>query len=319
MHNEGMQSHPVLGVRRAPRVLGLVGAILLTGLNVTGTACSSNDDAHPPASSEDGGDAAGQSDASSNGDGGTADASSGGDASSGDASSGIDASKPACKYQAHATGLLAFQQTGGLAFHVYAPSSYDRNVAHTVVVIMHGQDSDGTGELAALWQSIADTAHLVLLAPKGSRAATNPMTYPNGANWSVNDLNHVQDLVGEIDACYTVDPKKHILWGFSEGGFYGYLLGIGAANQFSGLAMGGSNTSFARQNGYAPATAPWKIPVSHVQGTTDPNGTAQSIQDKADFEAAGHVFTLYTPVQGHTITPAQVLAQYNDLKGSSSP
>jgi hypothetical protein len=46
---------------------------------------------------------------------------------------------------------------------------------------------------------------------------------------------------------------------------------------------------------------------------------APVLQDKADFEAAGHTFTLYQPNQGHTITPAQVLAQYNDLKGSSSP
>jgi hypothetical protein len=97
------------------------------------------------------------------------------------------------------------------------------------------------------------------------------------------------------------------------------LLGIAAADRFSGLAMGGSNTSFARQNGYAPADSQWKIPVSHVQGTSDPNGMSQTLQDKSDFEAAGHVFTLYQPNQGHTITAAQVLAQYNDLKASLSP
>ena len=228
-------------------------------------------------------------------------------------------SSASCKYTANKTGLSVFQQAGGLAFHVYAPSSYNPSVAHTVIVIMHGQDSDGTGELSALWQAIADSEQLVLLAPKGSLAATNPTTYPNGANWSVNDLNNIQDLVTDLDACYNTNKKKHILWGFSEGCFYGYLLGIGASNQFSGLAMGGANTSFARQNGYAPANEQWKIPVSHVQGSTDQNGVAQSIQDKADFMAAGSVFTLYQPNQGHTITAAQVLQQYNDLKSSTSP
>jgi poly(3-hydroxybutyrate) depolymerase len=227
--------------------------------------------------------------------------------------------KGACKYTANATGLQAGQQTGGLAFHTYAPSSYDASVAHTVVVIMHGQDSDGTGELTSLWQPIADANQLVLLAPKGSQPATDPTTYPNGANWSVNDLNNVQDLVSDIDDCYNVDAHKHILWGFSEGCFYGYLLGIGAATQFSGLAMGGANTSFARENGYPPSAETWHIPVSHVIGTTDPNGTAQSEQDKTDFIAAGSVFTLYEPNQGHTITEAQVLQQFMDLKNSSSP
>jgi poly(3-hydroxybutyrate) depolymerase len=243
----------------------------------------------------------------------------GSDAGGGNGSDGGTTMTGPCKYMANKTGLNAFQQAGGLAFHVYAPSSYDANVAHTVVVIMHGQDSDGTAELTALWQPIADANQLVLLAPKGSRPSTDPTNYPNGANWAVADLNNIQDLITDIDACYNVEPKKHILWGFSEGCFYGYLLGIGASTQFSGLAMGGANTSFARQNGYDPSMIGWKIPVSHVQGTMDPNGTAQSIQDQKDFQAAGSVFTLYQPVQGHTITPAQVQQQYDDLKSSSSP
>lgn len=303
----------------APRALGIAGPLVaIAGI----FACSASDPASTPGdgaggADAGGADAVGQADAPSGPDGaeGGTDARPPGDGGGG----GVDANKSACKYQAHATGLSAFQQTGGLAFHVYAASTYDPNVAHTVVVLLHGQDSDGTAELAALWQPIADANPLVLVAPKGSRPATDPATYPNGANWATADLTHVVDLVAELDDCYTVDPKRHILWGFSEGGFYGYLLGIGSAKTFSGLAMGGSNTSFARQNGYAPADASWKIPVSHVQGTTDPNGMTQPLQDKADFEAAGHVFTLYQPVQGHTITPEQVLAQYNDLKASSSP
>ncbi len=262
-----------------------------------------------------------------NGDGGSQDQGDGGEgeggATNGDGggNTGSDSggNTGPCKYTRDKTGLNAFTQAGGLAFHVYAPSSYDPKVAHTVVVIMHGQDSDGTGELTALWQPIADANQLVLLAPKGSRPSTDPTNYPNGANWATADLNNVQDLMTDIDACYTVSPKKHILWGFSEGAAYGYLLGIAAAAQFSGLAMGGQNTTFARQSGYDPSMVAWKIPVSHVQGTMDPNGTTQSIQDQKDFQAKGCVFTLYQPVQGHTITAAQVLAQYNDLKGSSSP
>ena len=287
---------------------------LFAGMLLLAVACSSSDDALTGG----GGSSGGGTDGGGDTDGGNVDPP-GTDGGGTDAPVSVDADKSGCKYTAHKTGLSAFSQTGGLAFHVYAPSTYDKNVAHTVVVVMHGQDSDGTGELSALWQPIADAEQLVVLIPKGSRPSTNPSSFPDGANWAVDDLNHIQDLMEEIDGCYTVNPKKHILWGFSEGCFYGYLLGIAAANQFSGLAMGGANTSFSRQNGYAPADAPWKIPVSHVQGTTDPNGMAQVTQDKADFEAAGHVFTLYQPNQGHTITAGQVLAQYNDLKGSSSP
>ena len=184
---------------------------------------------------------------------------------------------------------------------------------------MHGQDSNGVPELTALWQPIADTAgeNLVLVAPKGSRAATNGDA--TAGNWATADLNHVTEIMALVDDCYDVFPKKHILWGFSEGCFYGYLLGIGAADSFSGLAMGGANTSFARDNGYPPSAATWKIPVSDVHGDMDPNPISLTLQDKADFEAAGHVFTLHEHPGGHSITAAQVLSQYNDVKGSSSP
>ena len=227
--------------------------------------------------------------------------------------------KPSCKYTAHKTGLTQLQQAGGLSFNVYAPASYDKQVGHTVVVIMHGQDSNGVPELNALWKPIADTAGetLVLVAPKGSRASTNGDA--TVGNWATADLNEVQTIMGLVDDCYNVFPKKHILWGFSEGAFYGYLLGIGAADSFSGLAMGGANTSFARQNGYPPSAATWKIPVSDVHGDMDMNAISLTLQDRTDFQAAGHVFTLHEHPGGHSITAAQVRAQYDDLIGSTSP
>jgi predicted esterase len=229
-------------------------------------------------------------------------------------------SKPNCKYQAHKTGLTPLQQTGGLSFNVYAPASYDPNVGHTVVVLMHGQDSNGVSELTALWQPIADDPKqsVILVAPKGSRPPT-PGGDPAGANWATADLNEVLAIMALVDDCYNVFPKKHILWGFSEGTFYGYLLGIGASESFSGLAMGGANTSFARQNNYPPSSAAWKIPVSDVHGTADPNPISLTYQDRDDFVAAGHVFTLHEHPGGHSITAAQVRMQYDDLSASSAP
>ena len=284
-------------------------------------ACSSDD-----ASLVGGGSSSGVDSGSGGlpGDGGVEDGSSSGtDGGPGPGKDGgtpaTGSSKPNCKYTAHKTGMSSLQQAGGLSFTVYAPTSYDPQVGHTVVVLMHGQDSNGVPELTSLWKPIADdpAAHLVLVAPKGSRPATNGDA--TGANWATADLDKVLALMTEVDDCYDVFPKKHILWGFSEGGFYGYLLGIGAADRFSGLAMGGANTSFARQNGYPPSSATWKIPVSDVHGTTDFNAISLTYQDKADFLAAGHVFTLHEHPGGHTISAAQVRSQYDDLAASNSP
>jgi hypothetical protein len=242
-----------------------------------------------------------------------------GTSSSGGTSSGSPSTGPTgtCKIQgqAHKTGLTSLTHSNGLKYSVYAPATYDKNVGHTVVVLM--QDSDGVPELNALWKPIADSDQLVLIAPRGSRPSTN--MNPDVGNWATADLDLVLEIMGDVDGCYNVFTKKHVLWGFSEGGFYGYLLGIGAAEAFSGLAMGGANTSFARQNGYPPSSAKWKIPVSHVHGKTDFNAISITYQDKTDFEAAGHVFTLHEHDGGHSITAAQVKMQWDDLKASSAP
>ena len=149
--------------------------------------------------------------------------------------------------------------------------------------------------------------------------AIKPNADPTVGNWASADLNKVLDIMTDVDDCYDVFPKKHILWGFSAGTFYGYLLGTGAAESFSGLAMSGANTSFARQNGVQPSSAAWKIPVSHVHGAADFNAISLTYQDRTDFQAAGHVFTLHEHSGGHSITPAQVRLQYDDLKASSAP
>ena len=297
-------------------------ALLLVGsaaVSVAIAACSNDSGSgDQPSSTNDGGSKTPDEGGTTLDDGGT---SADGGPATGNDGGGIPtgSNKPNCKYQAHKTGLTQLQQAGGLSFNVYAPTSYDPNVGHTVVVIMHGQDSNGVPELNALWKPIADIAkeNLVLVAPKGSRPATNGDA--NAGNWATADLNDIQDIMTLVDDCYDVFPKKHILWGFSEGCFYGYLLGIGAAARFSGLAMGGANTSFARQSGYAPADCSWKIPVSDVHGDMDMNAISLTLQDRTDFIAAGHVFTLHEHAGGHTITPEQVRMQYDDLSASSSP
>jgi len=59
--------------------------------------------------------------------------------------------------------------------------------------------------------------------------------------------------------------------------------------------------------------------VSHVHGTMDQNPISLTYQDRTDFQAAGHVFTLHEHTGGHSITPVQVRSQYDDLSASSSP
>lgn len=296
-----------------------VAAVACSGADATslsstgGTASSSGDGSSGDVPPEDGG-----ASTSSSGGGSTSSASSASSSSGGPGPSTGPNGTCAIAGQTHKTGLTSgLAHANGLKFSVYAPASYDKNVGHTVVVLMHGQDSDGVPELNALWKPLADSDQLVLVAPRGSRPSTTGNA--NVGNWAVADLEKVLEVMTAVDGCYNVFTKKHVLWGFSAGTFYGYLLGIAAADRFSGLAMGGANTSFARQNGYAPAQSVWKLPVSHVHGKLDQNPISLTYQDKTDFTAAGHVFTLHEHAGGHSITPDQVKMQWNDLKASSAP
>ena len=300
------------------------GRSIALSLSVLLFACSEEPSSGGPprgsSTSSSGSTSSSSGDPASDGGGTSSSGGSSGTSSSG-GSSGSPSSGPngTCKIQgqAHKTGLTPLTHSNGLKYNVYAPSTYDKNVGHAVVVVMHGQDSDGVPEFTALWKPIADSDQLVVIIPRGSRASTN--MNPNVGNWATADLDLVLEIMGDVDGCYNVLTKKHLLWGFSEGGFYGYLLGIGAADAFSGLAMGGANTSFARQNGYPPSKAPWKIPVTHVHGKTDFNAISITYQDRDDFVAAGHVFTLHEHDGGHSINAAQVKMQWDDLKASSSP
>lgn len=295
-------------------------SIAILGLLV---ACSDESSSGlPPRGSSSASSASSGGDPSADGGGtSTSGGTSGGSSSGTSSSSGSPSTGPtgACKIQgqAHKNGLSSLTHSNGLKYSVYAPSSYDKNVGHPVVVLMHGQDSDGVPELNALWKPIADSEELVLVAPRGSRPSTNGNA--NVGNWATADLELVLEVMSDVDACYNVLTKKHVLWGFSAGTFYGYLLGIAATDRFSGLAMGGANTSFARQNGYPPSKSLWDVPVSHVHGKTDFNAISITYQDRDDFVAAGHVFTLHEHEGGHSISPAQVKMQWDDLKASSSP
>jgi predicted esterase len=230
---------------------------------------------------------------------------------SGSTSGGTGPDKPNCKYTAHKTGQESL--TGALPFTTYAPANYDRNKGHTVVVILHGYGGDGVGELNAFWKAIADREELVLVAPKA-------VTVVQGATaWRQADEPKVLSVMDDVDNCYNVNPKKHLLWGFSMGGNYGYLYGLNNAKRFMGLAMGGALSYLGQLSPPGPGQVAWKIPFSHVHGTNDMTPINGVRMEAAGFRQAGHTFNLLEHNDGHRISAEQVEKQWNDLKGSSSP
>jgi poly(3-hydroxybutyrate) depolymerase len=225
-------------------------------------------------------------------------------------SGGTGPDKPNCKFTAHKTGETALQ--GALQFVTYAPPTYDKTKGHTMVIVMHGSGSDGTGEMRAFWKGLADRDELVLVAPHGQGQT--------GGNWGRSDEPKFLSVIDEVDKCYNINPKKHLLWGFSAGGNYGYLFGLSNAQRFMGLAMGGSFSYLGVLGPPGPGQIAWKVPFSHVNGTNDQAADIRAVRmEQAGFKQAGHFYNLTEHANGHSITAAQVEIQYNDLKGYSSP
>jgi predicted esterase len=258
----------------------------------------------------------------SSGQGGSSGLGSSGMASSSGGSSGIpegpgDSTGPGasgCAFGAHATGTQLLQKPGGLAFTTYAPANYDKNVGHPMVVIMHGAGLDGSGELRSLWQEIADRDQLVLVAPQGSATAQGARIWNKGS-----DAPQVLATMTELDKCYNIFKRKHFLWGFSDGGYMVYQIGIQSTKRFAGLAPAGCNTANAQNIGLTPASCQWKIPISHSHGQTERSPIEQARRERDQFVALGHVFSLNEHPGGHSIRKEFVDKQWADLKSAVAP
>jgi predicted esterase len=205
---------------------------------------------------------------------------------------------------------------GGMTYVGFAPSSYDPAKPMSMVLSLHGAGDTAGNYFSIIWQGNAETRGFLVLSPEG--------TSPNGSGFTymTSDLDPiVNDMVEDFAHCYTIDPKRRIMHGFSAGGILAYLVGFEAADFFAGIAISSADFNTAEYyagGGLLPAA--WKIPVSHTHGLSDQNfpiDAARSGRDK--ILAAGHKVYWHEFDGGHTTTPAYALQMYDDLAGSVAP
>jgi poly(3-hydroxybutyrate) depolymerase len=258
-------------------------------------------------------------------DGGALDA--GGDAG---IDAGTDPSYPyghGCSGQQDVTGLVQRVSLIGTdqmmhTYYSYVPASYDGGWAIPLVVSLHGA-GDTAMNFVYLWQQIADDNGFMVLLPEGSAVLGS------GYTWNIPDAFVVFGAMDDISRCYRTDMHRHILHGFSAGGFIAYIDGLSQSDKlFSGIAMSSSDLGTAEYYaqhdlpGYPPLLpSGWLIPVSMTHGTQDPNfpfmqcaeGSRDALVD------AGHTVYFHQFAGGHTTNSDLVLLQWNDLKDSQSP
>ena len=225
----------------------------------------------------------------------------------------FDASKPLCKIDADKKGLT--QRTAMNAYLAYVPVSYDMNKPTPLVVALHGAGDTASNYFQAIWKGNADTRGFIVIVPEASQA------YSGGFTWLGGDDDTVAAALADVQTCYSIDAKRVILDGFSAGGTMAYFIGLSRAQLFSGVGIGASTLGSGEYiNGSSLLPAPWKVPVSHFHGDSDPNfPIAQALAGINKLKAAGHTTYWHPFTGGHTTSAPDALARYDDLKSSTAP
>jgi polyhydroxybutyrate depolymerase len=214
------------------------------------------------------------------------------------------------------TRMVKTASNGTMTYVGYAPAGYDKTKPTPLVISLHGAGDTAANYFSIIWQGNADARGFLVLSPEGS-APLGP-----GFTYDTSDLDPiVNEILSDFTACYTIDPKRHIIHGFSAGGVLSYLVGLELAQIFSGISISSADLGTAEYYAGMPLLpAPWKIPVSQFHGLTDPNFPIDAARMGRDrLLAAGHQVYWHEFNGGHTTTAAFALQMYDDLAGSMAP
>jgi poly(3-hydroxybutyrate) depolymerase len=203
----------------------------------------------------------------------------------------------------------------GNPYVAYVPASYTPTAFVPLVVALHGAGDTAMNYLSVIWQANADAKGFIVIAPEGT-APLGP-----GYTWNSTDETLILAATADVYNCYSIDPKKQIMHGFSAGGIMAYLIGLDHAALYSGISISSADLGSAEAvHGSSLLPSAWLIPVSHFHGTEDQNFPIQyAIQGMDELVEAGHPFYWHPFDGGHTTTPQFAATMYADLQSSTAP
>ncbi len=152
---------------------------------------------------------------------------------------------------------------------LYVPANYTGNSAVPLVFNFHGytftaNDQMGNGD----FRTIADTAGFIIVHPQGT--LFNGNTHWSVGGWTTgstaDDVGFTESLLDSLTSEYNIDLTKVYSTGFSNGGFFSFLLACQLSHKFAAVAsVGGSMTPLIYNN--CNPTHP--TPILQVHGTDD--------------------------------------------------
>ncbi len=186
---------------------------------------------------------------------------------------------------------------GQRSYRVYVPQGYIPDRPPAVAICLHGLGGSMYDIEASAFSHIADTAHIILVAPqalddvsdKGTiKAAWNNGIRLNVPGWgehtineNVDDVGFINAIVDSIMAQYSIQQDRIYICGASMGGFMAQRIACEAPDRFAAVAsiMG----TYSRA---LPQCNPGKVlPLLHIHGTED-----EVINWNGEFLFAGNAY-----------------------------
>jgi poly(3-hydroxybutyrate) depolymerase len=205
---------------------------------------------------------------------------------------------------------------------VHVPTSITQRKL-PVVLALHGNGDQATNFIATsgLLQ-LADSVGFVLVAPQGvSRAisvggqTTPPLSWDAyNARAQNADVQLFDALLDELVASGSVDTKKIVVYGYSQGGYASVRYGREGAARLACAAV-----IAAADAGGVPTAFPRKLPFSIQIGSTDGarNGAASLAQS---LQNAGHPVDFHEIAgAGHSPLPGPARAPLDDCLARALP
>lgn len=224
------------------RTTYLVTTVLFAAMGVTSCGSSSNDSPG--------------SDGGVNADGGT-----GADGAGGDGGSSSDAHL-----------ALDGPIGGDRPVVVHVPPGYVAGVAAPLVIMLHGYSATASIEEGYLKFTAQSDARGFLYATPEGLVDTSGNHYWNATDaccdfngTMVDDSTYLNDLIKQIKAQYTVDPKRVFFIGHSNGAFMSYRMACEHADQIAAIA----SLAGAMPTNMAKCTPTQPVSIVEIHGTND--------------------------------------------------
>jgi polyhydroxybutyrate depolymerase len=161
---------------------------------------------------------------------------------------------------------------GSRPVQMHVPPSYKPGTPVPLVMMLHGYGFQASIEEAYL--DITDqsnTQGFIYAMPQGTTDSTGSPFW-NASNAccnfdgsTVDDSGYLSSVITEIEAAYSIDPKKVFLIGHSNGGFMSYRMACDHADQIAAIAV----LAGEMPNDVSMCKPKQPVSVLQIQGTAD--------------------------------------------------